>query len=302
MCAGFASMAQAQSNPIGSSRRIDWSQAGVSGGIPSRTTVCSTLSPGVSADQITAAISNCPSGQVVKLNPGTYNLSGGIVFDNKSNVTLRGAGPDQTFLIFNGGNGCMGLWADVCIKNGGKSSDNPGTVANWTSGYAKGSTSITLSTTSGLSVGDMLVLDQLDDPSDTGDVWVCQSLACATEGGAAGRPGRAQMQFVKVTGVNGSTVSFTPESTCPTGGLTDSRRPGGWHRSSAIGIEDLSMDHAGSGTWVRPGCSSATRSTRGSRTSVACAPNRNHIWLFESARVTIRDSYFYGTLNGASQS
>jgi hypothetical protein len=30
--------------------------------------------------------------------------------------------------------------------------------------------------------------------------------------------------------------------------------------------------------------------------------NRNHIWLFESARITVRDSYFYGTLNGASQS
>ena len=210
MCAGFAASAQAQSTIIASSRRIDWSQAGVSGGIPNRTTVCATLSPGASAGQINSAIQNCGNNQVVKLNAGTYNLSGAIIFNNKGNVTLRGAGPDQTFLIFNGGDGCMGLWANLCVKNGGKSSDNPGTIANWTGSYTKGSTTITLSTTSGLNPGDMLVLDQLDDSSDTGDVWVCQTLACATEGGAGGRPGRAQMQFVKVVSVSGSSVTISP--------------------------------------------------------------------------------------------
>ena len=163
-----------------------------------------------------------------KLNAGHLQPVGRpTTFNNKGNVTPRGAGPDQTLLSYNGGDGCMGLWANFCIKNGGKSSDNPGTVANWTGGYTKGLHSIMLSMTSGLSVGDMLVLDQLDDASDTGDVWVCQSLACATEGGAGGRPGRAQMQFVKVTGVSGSTVSFTPASTCRTGGRTVSPRPGG---------------------------------------------------------------------------
>ncbi len=302
MCAGFASTAQAQSNPIAASRRIDWSQAGVNGGIPSRTTVCSTLSPGASSDQINAAIANCPSGQVVKLNPGTYNLGGGVVFDNKSNVTLRGSGPDQTFLVFNGGNGCMGLWADVCVKNGGKSSDNPGTVANWTSGYSKGSTSITLSTTSGLAVGDMLVLDQLDDATDTGDIWVCQSLACATEGGAGGRPGRAQMQFVKVTAVSGSTVSFTPGIHMPN--WRADRQPQAWWLTPVVGagIEDLSMDHAGSGGGISSGVFMGNTFDSWMKNVRSMRANRNHVWLYEAARVTIRDSYFYGTLNGASQS
>src|SRR2546423_1913309 len=86
---------------IDPSRKIDWSQAGVAGGIPNRTTICGTaLNPGATAAQINSAIAACPSGQVVFLNAGTYNLSSGIIFNNKSNVTLRGAGADKTFLIF----------------------------------------------------------------------------------------------------------------------------------------------------------------------------------------------------------
>jgi len=30
--------------------------------------------------------------------------------------------------------------------------------------------------------------------------------------------------------------------------------------------------------------------------------NRNHVWFYQSAHVTARDSYFYGTANAASQS
>ena len=100
--------AQAWSGIISSSRAIDWSKAGVIGGIPNRTTICATLNPGATASQINSAIAACPSGQVVKLNAGTYSLSGGIVFNNKSNVTLRGAGPDQTILAFSAGGGCAG--------------------------------------------------------------------------------------------------------------------------------------------------------------------------------------------------
>jgi hypothetical protein len=75
--------------------RIDWSQAGVSGGIRNRTTICATLNPGATAGQINSAIAACPSGQVVKLNAGTYSLSSGIDFNARSSVTLRGDGPDR---------------------------------------------------------------------------------------------------------------------------------------------------------------------------------------------------------------
>src|SRR4051812_7043434 len=96
------------------SRAIDWSQAGVPGGIPNRTTVCATLNPGATAAQINSAIAACPANQVVFLNAGTYNLSTGLFFNNKSNVTVRGAGADQTILKFTGAQSCNGAGGDVC--------------------------------------------------------------------------------------------------------------------------------------------------------------------------------------------
>jgi hypothetical protein len=44
-------------------------------GLPERTTVCATLSPGAN---IQAAIDSCPAGQVVQLNPGTFSVSSTI--------------------------------------------------------------------------------------------------------------------------------------------------------------------------------------------------------------------------------
>jgi hypothetical protein len=148
--------AQSANGIIASSRSIDWTQAGVIGGIPSRTTICQTLgtagqSPSsvqsVTAAQINTAIANCASGQVVFLNIGTYNLSGGIVFNNKSNVTLRGAGADQTKLVFSAGTGCAG-WggSDVCLMAadiGDGGDGNFSNTATWSAGYAVGTQAIT---------------------------------------------------------------------------------------------------------------------------------------------------------------
>ena len=86
------------------------------GGIPTRTTVCATLSPGATAAQITSAIAACATGGVVQLTAGTYNLAAGITFGTTSNVTLRGAGPDQTQLVFSGSINCFGLTALLCVQ------------------------------------------------------------------------------------------------------------------------------------------------------------------------------------------
>jgi hypothetical protein len=63
-----------------------------------------------------------PRGQVVLLGAGTYTLASGIDFANHSNVTLRGAGADKTFLIFTQGDdrkgkGSDGTDADIRIEN-----------------------------------------------------------------------------------------------------------------------------------------------------------------------------------------
>src|SRR5215467_9132348 len=152
MTVAAAAQAQQWSGVLDPQRAVDWSQAGVPGGIPTnRTTACATFNAGATAAQINSAIQSCPSGQFVQLNAGTYNLTSGINFANKSNVTLRGAGPTQTIINFSNGGDCIGIEADICVPNSGYAEpSSPPFSANWTGGLAKGSTSITLSTTSGL--------------------------------------------------------------------------------------------------------------------------------------------------------
>jgi len=67
------------------------------------------------ADQ--RCIGACNNG-VVFLNAGTFTLSSGIDFAGKSSVTLRGAGPDQTTLVFTGNVNCWGQGASICVRNG----------------------------------------------------------------------------------------------------------------------------------------------------------------------------------------
>src|SRR5438309_8818701 len=125
------SHAQLWSGIIDQSRATDWSQAGIPGGIPNRTTICATLNPGATAAQINSAIAACPSGQVVFLNAGTYNLTG-IDFAQHSNVTLRGAGPDQTILKFTANTGCSGLNADVCVQGSFNWTGSQQNLTTWT--------------------------------------------------------------------------------------------------------------------------------------------------------------------------
>lgn len=293
---------------IDASRRIDWTKAGVTGSIPSRTAICATLNPGATAAQINTAIAACGSGQVVFLNAGTYNLSAGIRFNNKRNVTLRGAGPDQTLLRFNAGSTCGGMDADVCFINGDANwAGDPRNVANWTAGYAAGTTSITLSSTTNLRVGTLLILDQLDDSTtDNSAIWVCQTVnICAQQSGAGnGRANRAQEQFVTVTAINGNRVTFTPGLYMPN--WRSSQSPQAWWSTdtpiSQSGIENLSLDHAGSGTTIKSGIYFFNAYNCWIRNVRSLNANRNHVWLYQSAHLTVRDSYFYGTAHAASES
>jgi hypothetical protein len=68
------------------------------GGIPVRTKICATLSPGGSNDsaKIQAAINSCPVGQVVMLSAGTFIVNNFLLI--RSSITLRGAGAGVTIL------------------------------------------------------------------------------------------------------------------------------------------------------------------------------------------------------------
>lgn len=302
---------QAWNGIISSGRAVDWSTAGVSGGIPTRTTVCATLNPGATSAQINSAIQSCPSGQVVYLNAGTYNLSAGITFNNKSNVTLRGAGANQTLLVFSGPDACHGTAANICLDSTDTNwPGGPTRTATWSGSgpWPKGTTQITLSNTTGLAVGNLMTLDQLNDNADAGGIYVCETVAggCNDDGPSGGSSGgqrtdRAQQQLVTVTNINAGVVTFTPGLYMPN--WRASQSPGAWWATSPIknsGVEDMSLDHTNStenagvqffnclGCWVK-GIRSITS-------------DRSHVLLLQSARCTIRDSYFYGTKNTESQS
>ena len=182
VCALLACLCQASpaanwSGILSPERAADWSKAGIPEEIPSRTTNWKTLSPGATAEEINSAIASCPIGQVVLLSAGTYPLSSSIDFANHGDVTLRGAGADQTFLIFTQGDDRKGKGsdatdADIRIKNFDSSlpkykdhsASAPNNSAEWTDGYAQGATEITLSSTANLVPGKSIIcLDQLDD-------------------------------------------------------------------------------------------------------------------------------------------
>ena len=299
-----------QAGIIDPGRSVDWTNVGIPGGIPNRTTICTTLNPGATAAQINSAIAACNNG-VVFLNAGTYNLSTGIDFAGKSNVTLRGAGPDQTTLVFSGSVNCWGQNGDICIRNGDSSwTGAPAHSTTWTAGYSKGTTQITLGSTAGLSVGNVLILDQDNDTADTGGVYVCDTNnTCATDtSSASSSPGRNlngvdrnQQQFVKVTAINGNVITISPGLYMPN--WRSSQNPGAWWASTQAtmdGVENLAMDHTLGGQ--KGGVFMFNAYQCWVRNVKSLNANRDHVWLYQTARTVVRDSYFYGTQNAASQS
>jgi hypothetical protein len=257
----------------------------------------------------------------VKLNAGTYNLSGGIQFNDKSDVTLRGAGPDQTFLVFSGGCGGGGFGgANICVYNGHRNYPvgGEGNIVNWTGGYSRGATTITLDAKPNLQVGSLLILDQLEDgTTDTGVTipWVCGDHpgSCSTDaGGGPGRNNRHQHQIVTVTSISGSgpyTVGITPGLYMPS--WRASRNPQAWYSSdlpiSGVGIEDLSIQSlAGSSndvaniqfwnarhSWVKNIRSIFPTESGGIS---------HHVFAVQSVHLTIRDSYFFKSRANESES
>jgi hypothetical protein len=305
--------AQLWSGVLDPSRAIDWTKAGVTGGIVSSTSQCgSTIPAGSSAATINSAIQGCGPQQYVLLAPGTYNLSTGIVM--KSGVTLRGAGPDQTFLVFSGADPCGGWFADICVKDSlgqffGSASVQPGNAhaATWSGGYSAGSTNITLTNAgSPISVGQYIYLDQANDTSDNGGFLVCdtQNTGCSLEGGAPGRTinsiQRNQIQIVKVTSVSRSSYGITPGVY----GLnwSNGKSPAAWWSAmiTGVGIENLSLDHTNS--TGKSGITFFNAFDCWVKNVRSLKANRNHVWLTQAAHITVRDSYFYGTQKAMSQS
>lgn len=154
----FASSASAAYS-LPADRSVNWQgNVGVLGGIPNRSTICATLNPSGTDDTaaIQIAINNCPVEQVVKLNAGTFSIKSPIIL--KSKTTLRGAGMGITKI-----QGIAGYTSKYLIQT--SENKNWGASIDLTSGTSKGSATISTATAHGWKVGDIILVDQINDPS-----------------------------------------------------------------------------------------------------------------------------------------
>jgi Pectate lyase superfamily protein len=192
---------------IPASNQIDWTQSGITGGIPNRTTIATTISTSLANDStdatsaIQSALNSCPSGQVVFLPAGKYRINGNITIP--SNVVLRGAGPSSTILDAHGsGNGV--------ITFGSSAAPTASNSVAITGGATKGSTSITVSSASGLSVGGLLTITELNDPSIPVTIVGSGGGCTWCDGGLGWNGTRVAGQTVQITSVSGNTIGITP--------------------------------------------------------------------------------------------
>ena len=266
-------------------RTVDWSQAGVAGGIPNVTTIFTNMSgldntgnTDISA-ALNAAIVACPSNQVVSIPPGLFLTTGAIGIGN--GVVVRGQG-NNTVIV--------GNYGGVIFNFSGPRWY--GWQTNLASGYTKGSTNIVLS---GLPVGgyDLAVGAhiQITESNDVSLVQQCGGDGCVGE--------YALGQWVKITGMAGTTITFwpplmwtytntlSPIISYPVNGSDASR-----NFIDHAGVESLIVSNISSGgtvnfemQWAGQCWIKNVKSYFGSV---------SHVWLFDTYRCEIRDSLFSG--------
>ena len=176
--------------------------------IPVRTTVCATVDAAAYGNGtrdatagIQAAIDACPAGQVVQLSAGDFLINSWYIDINKS-IVLRGAGPNATRLLKTGGA------ATPVIFIGTRYPSVAGSV-NLTANAPKGATSIQVTSTSGFTVGQLVIVDEITDNS-----YVYWGIDSAVAPGGEGRGwftryDRPVGQMMEIQAINGNTVTFT---------------------------------------------------------------------------------------------
>ena len=191
-------------------RRTTWNPGlNAVGGIPSRTTICATLSPSGGDDTaaIQAALDNCPANQVVKLNTGDFRISGGGLEINRSNIVLRGSGPTATRLLKTDQAQTNGLSVIVIGNRWSADKFMTGSI-NLSANGVKGSRAVTLASTPGpaLAVGEIVLLDQVTNPSLSWWGNCPSGDACR---GWFSRNDRPISQVLEVESAGGNQVTFT---------------------------------------------------------------------------------------------
>jgi hypothetical protein len=177
------------------------------GGIPRREKVYRTLSPSGGDDTaaIQEALDACPENQVVQLGPGTFRISGNGISMKRSNVVLRGSGPKNTKLVKAIGSGQGAIYLGLRWYKWTQPVDLAADAQ-------KGATSVTLARDPGYQVGELVMIDEVTDPSYV--VWRKTNSPGSGSGKDASRQWfsryeRPVGQILEVAEVSGKTVRFT---------------------------------------------------------------------------------------------
>lgn len=348
LCGG-PSYAQLWSGILSAGRATDWTQAGVVGGIPTNRTQCVTsacatvTTNGASSTQaqIQAAIASAPANTYVLLPAGQYSLPG-ICMSGVNNVTLRGAGANQTFIVTTGTSGCGGTTASMSISSSdGNNRDhiNNGPVAV-SGSVSQGSTTITLASVPNLKVGNPIILDQQDSATDNGGILVLNTGSSYTgpytapgnagpysiDGGSGATGARcagtttpvgcfSQQQIVIVTTCNGVTtvgsacsgtnvaIGFSPPLNMPNWSTSDSMSA--WWGTAPVqydGFEDFYLDSTSGVSGSEVGIELNNCSNCWVKGVTSINTPQAHVNLELGTHDSIVNSYFFLTQNHETSS
>ena len=248
----FGCLAASAVDPLPANRKaagVGWGGlVGVPGGIPKRTTIFTNIPAGsMTTTIIQACLDQCPSNQVVQLAAGTYSL--GSLTITRNGVTLRGAGPNST-IINCSSYFCIGQpsawWNEFQTPVAGNHRD-------WTAGYAQGTTTITVSSTAGMTVGNLLFMDQVNDADTTAYSPVNPDGPYVTgEYTSVAHPllgyDRIQFQMNRIKSISGNQITLTEPLYMPN--WNASLLPQVWFETTPrviemSGIEDLAIRTGG---------------------------------------------------------
>jgi hypothetical protein len=259
-------------------RIVDWTKAGVPGGIPNRASICSTPQCAAlttsayghgnvdATAAVNAAIQSCPANQVVLIPEGNYLLNGAVNFNGKSRVTLRGAGPGRTVLRPH---------SYAAITSGQMSNSAERAI---TGGATKGNRFITVSDASNILPQTLIHIYQENDPDFVWNRW-----------GDDDDIG----QYANVIAVSGNTLELED----PLAWTFDRNPRFRCHVAPHIkwsGIEDLSIvgDQAFTGSMISLWNSYACWIRN---VETAWGDGNEHLFLYGSLRCEIRDSFIHDT-------
>lgn len=220
---------------VDASRRVDWTQAGYPGGIPSvNGNVITVTDHGVTGDGATddagavqTLIDGTTAPAVLFFPAGTYRLEALITL--KSGIVLRGAGSNATYLDFYSTSG------GISIKG-----RTDGSYVPIQSGFVKGSEAIVVEDASGFEAGKGGMIRQEDiDAVDPSGEWAQSDWV----------PDHVVGQMVRIVAVDGNTLTIDPPLN--TGFSADKHpeiRPVDYIRD--VGIEDLRIHSIDTGSSV----------------------------------------------------